>query len=873
MISPELEVSLNLAVSEAARRGHEYVTVEHILYALLNNDTAIRALRACGGSIDSIRKSIEDFFGQNHPEDQLQAGQMPQPTLAFQRVIQRAAQHVRASGKEAIKGENLLVSIFSERESFAVYFLKKQEISRFDVINFISHGVAKPGFEEFQSDDTSGEGQSDGGEDDDAADQNMNQGVGASRKKRQPLKQYAIDLCQKARSGKIDPLIGRSYEIERTVQILCRRRKNNPLYVGEAGVGKTAIAEGLALRIVAGDVPAPLQCSEIYALDMGALVAGSRFRGDFEQRLKDLVKALQAKENAILFIDEIHTVIGAGSVSGGALDASNLLKPALSSGELRCIGSTTYKEYRQHFANDHALARRFQKIDVDEPSIEDTVKILQGLKSRYEDHHQVTYTAKSLRMAAELAAQHLRDRRLPDTAIDVIDEAGASFTVRAASKKKIGKLLSDTIEDSDAGIVAKGADTTASEGNEETEPDAKANSNVVHLKTAEQQVDSKSQSDSQKDQQQAKGSGSGGLGKEDEERKVKRPRVLPSDIQSIVAKMARIPAQKVTATDKKSLASLEAELKGVVFGQDPAIDSLVAVIKLSRSGLRDEEKPIGSFLFAGPTGVGKTEVAKQLANALGTKFLRYDMSEYMERHAVSRLIGAPPGYVGYDQGGLLTEAVNKTPHAVVLLDEIEKAHPDIQNVLLQVMDHGTLTDGNGRETDFRNVVIILTTNAGAREMSHGAIGFSRSALDDMANSQAIKDSFSPEFRNRLDSIIAFAPLSEDVVLNVVDKFIKDVASKLAKQKVIIKLTESARRWLAKEGYDPSYGARPLGRLIQEKVKKPLADQLLFGELTGGGMAEIDTEDGQLSFIYKADKSRPGKSRSTKSSGSTGPKKK
>jgi len=776
MISPELEISLNMAVSEAARRGHEYVTVEHVLYALLYNESASKALRACGGKIDMTRQLIEEYFKDNFPaEPEKSGGQMPQPTLAFQRIIQRAAQHVRASGKDKIKGENMLVSIFSERESFAVHFLKKQNITRFDILNYISHGIVKPGVENFDDEERREarpslpptEPQQESGEptSTDVGDDGEEEREG--RREKDPLKLYAVNLVARAKAGKIDPLIGREAEIERTVQVLCRRRKNNPLYVGDAGVGKTAIAEGLALKIVEGEVPEPLKGAEVYSLDMGTLIAGSRFRGDFEQRLKDLLKALHKRPNAILFIDEIHTVIGAGSVSGGALDASNLLKPALSSGQLRCIGSTTYKEYRQHFKNDHALARRFQKIDVDEPSIEDTIKILKGLKSRYEAHHGVIYTNEALKSAVELAARHLRDRKLPDTAIDVIDEVGASYALKP---RKTG-------------------------------PHARP------------------------------------------------PKVTPQDIQSVIAKMARIPAQKVSATDRQSLKDLEPSLKGVVFGQEPAIDMLCAAIKLSRSGLRDEEKPIGSFLFAGPTGVGKTEVAKQLAKIMGVEFVRFDMSEYMERHTVSRLIGAPPGYVGFDQGGLLTEAVNKTPHAVLLLDEIEKAHPEIQNVLLQVMDHGTLTDANGRQTDFRNVIIILTTNAGARELSQGNIGFNREIGKGAGESQAVKDMFTPEFRNRLDAIISFAPLTETVIVQVVDKFVGDLRARLAKQKVAFELTEAARLYLARKGYDPAYGARPLGRLIQDKLKKPLADELLFGRLTGGGSVTVDLADGELTFVF------------------------
>jgi len=774
MISPELEISLNLAVSEAARRGHEFVTVEHILLALLYNDAAIRAIRACGGNVDVTRKYIEEFFAENYPSDVLQPGQIPQPTIAFQRVIQRAAQHVRAAGKDKIGGDNLLVAIFSERESFAVYFLKKQNISRIDILNFIAHGVVKPGVEfdlEGESSPRSlpaGDDQDEGEEESahEAAEE-AEEGTRSGRPGKDPLKLYTVDLVARARAGKIDPLIGREAELERTIQVLCRRRKNNPLYVGDAGVGKTAIAEGLALRISENKVPSVLKDAEIFALDMGTLLAGSRFRGDFEQRLKDLMKALFKRKKGILFIDEIHTVIGAGSVSGGAMDASNLLKPALSSGQLRCIGSTTYKEYRQHFKNDHALARRFQKVDVDEPSLADTIKILKGLKSKYEEHHHITYSAEALRAAAELAQRHLRERKLPDSAIDVIDEAGAAFALKPR-RIKDGKP----------------------------------------------------------------------------------PRVTPTEIQHVVAKMARIPPQKVSATDRESLKNLADELKAVVFGQDQAIDALAAAIKLARSGLRDEEKPIGSFLFAGPTGVGKTEVAKQLASILGVEFVRYDMSEYMEKHAVSRLIGAPPGYVGFDQGGLLTEAINKSPHAVLLLDEIEKAHPDIQNILLQVMDHGTLTDANGRETDFRNVIIIMTTNAGARELLHGAIGFQREIGVGAGESQAVKDTFSPEFRNRLDAIISFKPLSEDIILKVVDKFIADLGRRLAKQRVVLAVSDEARRYFARTGYDPAYGARPLNRVIQDKLKKRLADELLFGKLSGGGEVTVDLDGDELVFKYQ-----------------------
>lgn len=784
MISHELEVSLNLAVSEAARRGHEYVTVEHVLFALLQNDTAIKALRACGGSVDYTRQKLEEFFDEHIPAGTLRPGQMPQPTIGFQRVIQRAAQHVRAAGKDKIKGENLLVALFSERDSFAVYFLQQQHISRFDVINYISHGIAKPGeASEPGSESPGGSGpeqpigrigegeRSDPQprEDDDESET----GPAERQNGRDPLALYAVDLCARAREGLIDPLIGRDLEIERTVQVLCRRRKNNPLLVGDAGVGKTAIAEGLALRITENRIPTPLKGATIYSLDMGSLLAGSRFRGDFEQRLKGLLASIKKKKNAILFIDEIHTVIGAGSVSGGTLDASNLLKPSLANGTLRCIGSTTFKEFRSHFETDHALVRRFQKIDIDEPSIEDTISILKGLKSRYEEHHKVKYSPDALRGAVELSARYLRDKKLPDKAIDVIDEVGAAASLARDSLKST-KIRTITLD----------------------------------------------------------------------------------DVQTVVAKMARIPPQKVSSSDKTALKDLDHRLKSVVFGQDAAIDALASAIKLSRSGLGSEEKPIGSFLFAGPTGVGKTEVAKQLASIMGIEFIRFDMSEYMERHTVSRLIGAPPGYVGFDQGGLLTDAVNKNPHAVLLFDEIEKAHGDLQNILLQVMDHGTLTDNNGRQTDFRNTIIIMTTNAGAREMMHGSIGFTRTpgmSPNEKGDLEAIKSAFAPEFRNRLDVVIYFQSLPRPVILSVVDKFTKDVVTKLAAKKVDVTIDDLARQYLADKGFDPSFGARPLARLIQNEIAKPLAEEVLFGKLAKGGSVKIsvsgDGPEKKLSFHY------------------------
>jgi ATP-dependent Clp protease ATP-binding subunit ClpA len=780
MINPDLEASLNLAVSEAARRGHEYVTIEHILFALLQNDSAIRALRASGASIEITRSKLEEFFTEYLTAHVLKPGQMPQPTVSFQRVIQRAAQQVRSSGKDRIKGENVLVSMFSERDSFAVYILQQQNITRFDIINFISHGIAKLGdgsedtnnrlalsegekseFEERGSDDS-------GDERGDAGNGSASQGT---RPAKDPLTAYAVNLNQRAKEGRIDPLIGREQEVERTVQILCRRRKNNPLLVGDAGVGKTAIAEGLAWKIVQDDIPTPLKDAQIFALDMGALLAGTKFRGDFEQRMKAVIDAIKRRKNAILFIDEIHTIIGAGQVSGGTMDAGNLLKPALSNGELRCIGSTTFKEFRQHFEGDAALSRRFQKIDVEEPSLENAVKILKGLRSKYEEHHHVRYSDDALKAAVELSSKYLRDKKLPDKAIDVMDEVGASFALKGHSKEA-----------------------------------------------------------------------------------AKPRKVSTDDVQAVIAKMARVPQEKVSQVAKQELQGLATRIKGQVFGQDEAIDIVADMIKLNRSGLGHPDKPIGSFLFAGPTGVGKTEVAKQLALTLGIEFVRFDMSEYMERHAVSRLIGAPPGYVGFEQGGLLTDAINKTPHAVLLLDEIEKAHPDMQNILLQVFDHGTLTDSNGRKTDFRNTIIIMTTNAGARDLLQGQIGFTRPTVGAQEGEiQALKDMFSPEFRNRLDAVITFKPLATSIVLQVVDKFIDELSIKLALKKVDLRVTDEVRQWLADKGYHSAYGARPLARTIQDSLKKPLADELLFGQLSKhGGVVDITVgSDKKLKFAVSA----------------------
>lgn len=772
MISHDLEISLNLAVSEAARRGHEYVTIEHILFALLQNDSATRALRACGASIELTRSKLEDFFAEHIPGGILRPGQMPQPTVGFQRVIQRAAQHVRSAGKERIKGENILVSMFSERDSFAVYILQQQNVARFDVINYISHGIAKlsdgttdtsPRLPAETDDDSDFEpGSSTSGD-----EEGESRGA-RSKSVKDPLTAFAVNLNARAKEGRIDPLIGREEEVERCVQILCRRRKNNPLLVGDAGVGKTAIAEGLAWKIVQGDIPAPLKDTQIFALDMGALLAGTKFRGDFEQRMKGVLDSIKKRKNAVLFIDEIHTVIGAGQVSGGTMDAGNLLKPALSNGELRCIGSTTFKEFRQYFEGDAALSRRFQKIDVEEPSIENAVKILKGLRSKYEEHHNVKYSDDSLKSAVELSAKYLRDKKLPDKAIDVMDEVGASFALKGHSKES-----------------------------------------------------------------------------------PKPKRITIDDVQAIIAKMARVPAEKVSNANRQELKDLGARLKGLVFGQNEAIDAVSEMIKMNRSGLGSPDKPIASFLFAGPTGVGKTEVAKQLALTLGIEFVRFDMSEYMERHAVSRLIGAPPGYVGFEQGGLLTEAINKTPHAVLLLDEIEKAHPDMQNILLQVFDHGTLTDNNGRKTDFRNTVIIMTTNAGARDLLQSNIGFARPSHSAQEGEiQAIKDLFSPEFRNRLDGVITFKPLPRDIVLMVVDKFIDELNLRLAAKKVDLEVTDELRHWLAEKGYHVSYGARPLARTIQDNLKKPLADELLFGKLSkNGGKVVADLKDGKPSFTF------------------------
>ncbi|MDX1452424.1 MAG: ATP-dependent Clp protease ATP-binding subunit ClpA [Oleiphilaceae bacterium] len=748
MLSKDLELTLNEAFKNAREKRHEFMTVEHLLLALLDNEAAVKVLGACGTDLNELRQELTEFVDSTTPlipvsDDERET----QPTLGFQRVLQRAVFHVQSSGKKEVTGANVLVAIFSEQESQAVYVLKKQNVARIDIVNYISHGISKvPGHSEDQSNDV------------EASEESLEESTQSN-----PLESYATNLNEAASLGRIDPLIGREKEVERVVQILARRRKNNPLLVGEAGVGKTAIAEGLAKQIVDGNVPEIITDAEVYSLDLGALLAGTKYRGDFEKRFKALLAELKKRDHAILFIDEIHTIIGAGSASGGVMDASNLLKPLLSSGEVRCIGSTTFSEFRGIFEKDSALARRFQKIDVNEPSVEDTFRILKGLKTQFEQHHDLKYTDKALRAAAELADRYITDRHMPDKAIDVIDEAGASQRLQAEGKRK--KVI---------GVQA---------------------------------------------------------------------------IEDVVAKIARIPPRNVTTSDKDMLRNIERDLKMVVFGQDQAIESLSTAIKLSRAGLKSPEKPDGAFLFAGPTGVGKTEVTKQLAKVLGIELVRFDMSEYMERHTVSRLIGAPPGYVGYDQGGLLTEAVNKNPHCVLLLDEIEKAHPEVFNLLLQVMDHGTLTDNNGRKADFRHVVLVMTTNAGAEVMSRRSIGFSEQdhSTDGM---EALNKLFTPEFRNRLDAIIQFAPLSRDTVCYVVDKFLTELQAQLDEKRVVLHVDEQAKNYLAEKGYDDKMGARPMARLIQDALKKPLAEEILFGSLSEGGEVHITLKDGEIAFSFE-----------------------
>ena len=746
MISQELEVSLHMAFVEARQARHEFITVEHLLLSLLDNPSAAEVLRACAANLDDLRRNLRNFVNDNTPVIPGTEEADTQPTLGFQRVIQRAIMHVQSTGngKKEVAGSNVLVAIFGEKDSHAVYYLHQQGITRLDVVNFMSHGITKQPQLEASSTPKEPEAEAE------------------AEAKQSPLDQYTQNLNVAAKAGKIDPLIGRDSEVERVIQVLCRRRKNNPLLVGEAGVGKTAIAEGLAWRITEGAVPDVLADACVYSLDMGALLAGTKYRGDFEQRLKAVLKQLKERPKAVLFIDEIHTLIGAGAASGGTLDASNLLKPALSSGQLKCIGATTYTEYRGIFEKDHALSRRFQKIDVNEPSVEQTVQILRGLKQRFEDHHSVKYSSAALSAAAELSAKFINDRHLPDKAIDVIDEAGAAQRIlpKSRQKKVIGK----------------------------------------------------------------------------------------AEIEDIVSKIARIPPQSVSSDDRSKLATLERDLKAVVFGQDAAIDALSASIKMARSGLGKPDKPIGAFLFSGPTGVGKTEVAKQLAFILGIELLRFDMSEYMERHAVSRLIGAPPGYVGFDQGGLLTEAIAKKPHCVLLLDEIEKAHPEVFNILLQVMDHGTLTDNNGRKADFRNVIIIMTTNAGAETLQKNVIGFSgaREQGDEMAE---IKRMFTPEFRNRLDSTISFKALNEEIILRVVDKFLMQLEEQLHEKRVEVIFTDALRTYLGKKGFDPLMGARPMQRLIQDTIRRALADELLFGKLVSGGRVTVDMVDDEIKLNF------------------------
>jgi len=756
MLSRNLEQTLHRALSLASERRHEYATLEHLLLGLTDDADAATVLKACGLDLDKLRTDLGEFLDKDLAGLATDRPGDPKPTAGFQRVVQRAAIHVQSSGRDEVTGANVLVALFSERESHAVYFLQMQDMTRLDAVNFISHGIAKaPGRSTQRPVLGSNNQQPNENNPEQEREEKPNR-----RGNQDALTNYCVNLNKKAMAGKIDPLIGREMEIERTIQILCRRTKNNPLYVGDPGVGKTAIAEGLAKRIVEGDVPEVLAKSTIFALDMGALLAGTRYRGDFEERLKAVVNELEAMQGAILFIDEIHTVIGAGATSGGAMDASNLLKPALASGNLRCIGSTTYKEFRNYFEKDRALVRRFQKIDVNEPSIEDSIKILRGLKLNYEKHHKVRYTDEAIRAAVELSAKYINDRKLPDKAIDVIDEVGASRMLLPENKR--------------------------------------------------------------------------------------RKTVTLRDVEEMVAKIARIPPKSVSVDDKETLRNLERDLKSMVFGQDKAIEALAAAIKLARAGLREPEKPIGNYLFSGPTGVGKTEVARQLAATMGIELIRFDMSEYMERHSVSRLIGAPPGYVGFDQGGLLTDAIDQHPHAVLLLDEIEKAHPDLFNILLQVMDHGKLTDHNGKSVDFRNIILIMTTNAGASDLAKEAIGFGRDTRQG-EDDEAIKRLFTPEFRNRLDATIGFAALTPEIVGRVVEKFVMQLEAQLADRNVTIEASSAAKEWLAERGYDRLYGARPLARVIQEYIKKPLAEELLFGKLVKGGSVKVTMKDDKLAF--------------------------
>ena len=766
-----LEKTLHAALANAGERSHEYATLEHLLLALIDDPDAAQVMQACGVDLGDLGEVVKQYLDQEYQSLKTAEKGEPSPTAGFQRVIQRAILHVQSSGKDTVTGANVLVALFSERDSYAVYFLQQQDMSRLDAVSFISHGIGKGG-KRIEDRSPKGSADSDGAPPEDKDESKAD----PKGKKETALDQFTINLNEKALAGKIDPLIGRGPEVDRTIQILCRRSKNNPLYVGDPGVGKTAIAEGLARKIVEGDVPEVLTEAVIYSLDMGALLAGTRYRGDFEERLKQVVSELEKMPHAVLFIDEIHTVIGAGATSGGAMDASNLLKPALSGGAIRCIGSTTYKEFRNHFEKDRALLRRFQKIDVNEPTIEDTIKILKGLRSAFEDHHKVKYTPDAIKTAVELSARYINDRKLPDKAIDVIDEVGAMQMLFPPSKRK---------------------------------------------KT-----------------------------------------ITAREIEAVIATMARIPPKSVSSDDRSVLEHLDRDLKRVVFGQDKAISVLSSAMKLSRAGLRDPDKPIGSFLFSGPTGVGKTEVAKQLAEIMGIPIQRFDMSEYMERHSVSRLIGAPPGYVGFDQGGLLTDAVDQQPHCVLLLDEIEKAHPDLFNILLQVMDHGKLTDHHGKTVDFRNAVLIMTTNAGASDMARQGIGFGDVSKED-AGDEAVKRMFSPEFRNRLDAIVPFSYLPTEVISRVVDKFILQLELQLAEQNVHIQFDGDARAWLTEKGYDKLYGARPMARLLQDKVKQPLAEELLFGKLRHGGEVHVGFKDGELSFELTPAPPKLGKSKVAK----------
>ncbi len=744
MISKELSVTLGLAVREAKKRRHEYVCVEHILYAILYDSTGIEIVEACGGNLENLTKDLEEFFNNNLESVEEGNEYVLQQTIAFQRVIQRAVNHVRSAEKQEVEVSDIMASIFMEKDSHAVYFLHQEGITRLDVLDYISHEVSKTQYEE-------GPG-------------NLGQIKKDKKKKTDLLEAFTVDLVQQAADGKLDPLIGRELELERTMQVLCRRRKNNPVFVGDPGVGKTAMAEGMAQRISSGQVPDLLDDIRIFSLDLGGMLAGTKFRGDFEARLKGVIAALKKMPKAILFIDEIHTIVGAGATSSGSMDASNILKPVLATGDIRCIGSTTYEEYKNHFEKDRALSRRFEKIEIHEPPISETIQILKGLRSRYEEHHGIVYTDTALKAATELSAKFLNDRYLPDKAIDVIDEAGAYVRLKGSPRRK---------------------------------------------------------------------------------------KIHPADIEKIVAKMARIPARSVSTTDRSKLENLEARLQEVVFGQDPAIAGLATAIKRTRAGLGTPGKPIGSFLFTGPTGVGKTEVSMQLARILGVEFMRYDMSEYMEKHAVARLIGAPPGYIGFDQGGLLTDGVRKHPYSVLLLDEIEKAHPDLFNILLQVMDHATLTDNNGRKADFRNVFVIMTSNAGSREMSTASIGFGDMNKDtESKGKKAVEKFFSPEFRNRLDAIISFQALDLDIMEKIVDKFLKELNEQLVAKKVVVNITPAVRTWLAKVGYDPKYGARPLDRVIQKEIKDHLSDDILFGRLNKGGQVVIDLEDDKLTFNPK-----------------------